>query len=148
MSVHAEASANILKKGNKNMKLVRPLKCVITAAAVCILCFSGNGEYIYAVFALTPENDIVDLEMQPDDNQAAKNNRKNSENSGEKLQKVNLKRIVALYGPNIFLHNDIVLFAHNECQPDIGVGWKRIPSTLNEVMNELFEAQLHGNRSP
>lgn len=40
------------------MNFLRSLKYVVTAAAVCILCFSGNGEYLFAVTSGDTENDL------------------------------------------------------------------------------------------
>lgn len=40
------------------MKFFRSLKYAVTAAAVCLLCFSGNGEYLFAVSSEDIENDL------------------------------------------------------------------------------------------
>ena len=40
------------------MKFFRSLKYAVTAAAVCLLCFSGRSEYVFAVSSIDIENDL------------------------------------------------------------------------------------------
>ncbi|MGN1086157.1 MAG: hypothetical protein ACI4Q5_03895 [Porcipelethomonas sp.] len=128
------------------MKLLKPLKYVITAAAVCILCFSGNGEYFYAVFAVSPENDIVELPQQ----NGLPNGKANSNESGRcSINKNYIKKYAAV------LCN--ILPCHSDCCNDFGSafsvdmpvsGRQNISVSESRTLYRLFSVKHPGNRSP
>lgn len=124
------------------MKITRPLKCVITAAAVCLLCFSGNGGYFFKVFALAPENGIADPSEQPDEVPDGYL-RKICDRKKERLQ--NLKAKYFLY--KYFISSQTVNCPgypandHNGCT-------KRFCDTGTNGLYDVFAGGLPGNRSP
>lgn len=129
------------------MKIIRPLKYAITAAAVCILCFAGNGEYLYTVFALSPENDIIDL---PDnfEDVSGRYNGKNPESKKEKLLKSSLYRKYILQ-KNIFLSGCNIMYCSSDCLNYIpnDSGKSRYIDENTAVYGILLHS-LPGNRSP
>ncbi|MCM1228400.1 MAG: hypothetical protein NC320_13440 [Clostridium sp.] len=129
------------------MKIIRPLKYAITAAAVCILCFAGNGEYLYTVFALSPENDIIDL---PDsfEDVSGRYNGKNPESKKEKLLRSSLYRKY-ISQKSIFLSDSNVMYCGSGCIHDIPIGFsRRCYIDENTAVYGLLLHSLPGNRSP
>lgn len=124
------------------MKIIRPIKCVLTAAAVCILCFSGNGVYLYEVYAMAPENDIVELPQQPDE-PLDKNVRKDERL--HRIVNIRKKSLCSLFALAHIIHSrdNMPLFQHT---PDDPI--QSLSDTENVAVHELFAAKLPGNRSP
>lgn len=131
------------------MKLLKPLKYVITAAAVCILCFSGNGEYFYAVFAVSPENDIVELPQQN-----GLTNGKAVRNSNEScrcsINKSYIRKYAVLLCNALPEHNDCY---NHTCYDSFSLGFpvsgkQRISISESRILYELFSVKHPGNRSP
>ncbi len=121
------------------MKIFRPLTYMVAAAAMCILCFSGNGQYVYAVYAPTSENDIVE---QPDNPLAEKNLAR------EKIQSSRIKRYVQLY---------ISACLSKQCSENDNFEGTETPCDSlftgaydieNDALYEYFLIGLPGNRSP
>lgn len=129
------------------MKLLKPLKYVITAAAVCILCFSGNGEYFYAVFAVSPENDIVELPQQ----NGLPNGKANSNESCRcSINKNYIRKYAVILCNALPCHNDC--YNHNSCSAfsmDLSApGRQGITVSENKILYKLFSVKHPGNRSP
>lgn len=123
------------------MKVFRTFKYVITAAAVCILCFSGNGEYIYTVWAMMPENDIVE---QPDDTDAL---RKAYDEHDEKIIKRKQLYIIHYLADNCIIDNQ--KHVYDDDYKCLCITCNRLADTsVDEALYRLFIANLHGNRSP
>ncbi len=122
------------------MKIFRSFKYVLTAAAVCILCFSGNGEYIYTVWAMIPENDIVE---QPDNTDTL---RKTDNERSEKIsRRKNLYIIHCLADKYIA---DTQKQKYDDYK-SLDTSYCYIADTsVDEALYKLFTANLHGNRSP
>lgn len=128
------------------MKLLKPLKYVITAAAVCILCFSGNGEYFYAVFAVSPENDIVEHPQQ----NGLSNGKANSNESGRcSINKNCIRKYAAVLCNLLPCHNDCCNDFHSAFSADMPVsGRQSISVSENKIVYKLFSVKHPGNRSP
>lgn len=129
------------------MKIIRPLKYAITAATVCILCFAGNGKYLYTVFALSPENDIIDL---PDnfEDVSGRCNGKNLESKKEKLLRNSLYRKY-ISQKSIFPSDSNVMCCISGGIHDIQVGFsRRRYIDENTAVYGLLLPSLPGNRSP
>lgn len=124
------------------MKITRPLKCVITAAAVCLLCFSGNGGYFFKVFAVAPENGIADRSEQPDEASYGCQ-RKLCDRKKEKLQNLKVKRF--LYKYFVLSQN---MHALEYPAKDSGCCAKRFCDAGNSGLYEIVASGLPGNRSP
>lgn len=129
------------------MKFLKPLKYVITAAAVCILCFSGNGEYFYAVFAVSPENDIVE---QPQQNGLANGKANSNESGRNSINKYYLKKYAAILCNTLPCHNDYC--NHYDCNvfsmDKSATGRQGIVPSENKTLYKLFSVKHPGNRSP
>lgn len=129
------------------MKLLKPLKYVITAAAVCILCFSGNGGYFYAVFAVSPENDIVE---QPQPNGLTNGKANGNESCRCSINKNYLRKCT------VILCN--ILPCHNDCNNHIccndflmdmsALGQQGVAVGEDKIFYKLFSVKHPGNRSP
>lgn len=131
------------------MKLLKPLKYVITAAAVCILCFSGNGEYFYAIFAVTPENDIVE---QPQQNGFSNGKliRKNNELCVSSINKRYIRKCnIVLCRTLSFSNNCYNNTCCNAFSIDLpALGRQGTSVSESRILYELFSVKHPGNRSP
>lgn len=121
------------------MKIFRPLTYVVAAAAMCILCFSGNGNYIYAMCIPSAGNDIV---QQPDDPLAEKTINK------EKIQNSRIKRYVQLYVSKCLLQNCSDRDGFEEFEALSDEKFVGVYCSGNDTLHEQILIRLPGNRSP
>lgn len=121
------------------MKIFRPLTYVVAAAAMCILCFSGNGNYIHVVCNAAAENDIVE---QPDNQYSERILSK------EKIQNSRIKRYVQLYISKCLsqYYSEKESFGKSETPCD--TSFIGLQNTENDKLYKQILIGLPGNRSP